>query len=114
MTHIAPSARGAEFWQGSATKISLLVCPATHHFRIAEIARRPHPQVFALRRGAARFLAVLEPAGARQFRGVASRVGGKALIPAKRLLTSFPAASIMGPEHARAAHRRIAPLPATG
>src|SRR3546814_16424836 len=71
MTHSAPSARGAEFWQGSATKISLLVCPATHHCRIAEIARRPHPQVFALRRGAARFLAVLEPAGARPFRGVA-------------------------------------------
>src|SRR3546814_2683744 len=34
MTHIAPSARGAEFWQGSATKISLLDCSPTHHFRI--------------------------------------------------------------------------------
>src|SRR3546814_16205096 len=88
MTHIAPSARGAEFWQGSATKISLLVCPATHHFRIAEIARRPHPQVFALRRGAARFLAVLEHSGARPFRVVADRGGGKATLPAKRRRTS--------------------------
>src|SRR3546814_14291271 len=79
MTHIAPSARGAEFWQGTATKISLLVCPATHHFRTAEIAHLPPPQFLALPRGAAVLLSVLEPSVARPFRHVASRVAGKAL-----------------------------------